>query len=71
MSGPSLYGELSIKAVMHSARLCAGIRRRQAAGRVNAGVAGIMGHYALPITTAFWRCVPSANSLVRREPATP
>jgi hypothetical protein len=40
---------------MHSAQLCAGLRRRQAAGRVNAGVAGVLGEDALHITFDFRR----------------
>ena len=47
------YGELSISAVMHSARLCAGHRRRQAAGRMNAGFTGIKAEDALHITFDF------------------
>ena len=42
-------------AVMHSAQLCAGHRRRQAAGRMNAGVTGIKGEDALHITFDFRR----------------
>jgi len=60
------YVELYILAVMHSARLCAGRGRSKAAGRVNAGAAGILGDHALHITFAFWRGVPRANSLVTR-----
>ena len=42
-------------AVMHSAQLCAGLPRRQAASRMNAGVAGIKGEDALHITFDFRR----------------
>jgi hypothetical protein len=65
------YVELYIMAVMHIARLCAGRGRSKAAGRVNAGAAGILGDHALHITFAFWRGVPRANSLVTRQPPTP
>ena len=42
-------------AVMHSVQLCAGHRRRQAAGRMNAGVTGIKAEDALHITFDFRR----------------
>jgi len=38
---------------MHSAQLCAGHRRRQAAGRMNAGVTCIKAEDALHITLYF------------------
>ena len=41
---------------MHSAQLCAEHRRRQAAGRMNAGVTGIKGENALHISFDFLRC---------------
>ena len=50
MTAASLYVELYIKAVMHRSQLYAGLRRRQAAGRMNAGVAGVKDEDALHIT---------------------
>ena len=43
-------GELYISSVMHRSQLYAGLRRRQAAGRMNAGVAGVKDEDALHIT---------------------
>ena len=40
---------------MHSAQLCAGLRRRQAAGTVNARVAGVKDEEVLHITFDFRR----------------
>ena len=41
MTAIAAYGELYISSVMHRSQLYAGLRRRQAAGRMNAGVAGV------------------------------
>ena len=50
MTAIAAYGELYISSVMHRSQLYAGLRRRQAAGRMNAGVAGGKGEDALHIT---------------------
>ena len=39
-----------LRSVMHRSQLYAGLRRRQAAGRMNAGVAGVKDEDALHIT---------------------